>query len=868
MPGKSDAVAELVKSALERAPAERAAYLDAACDSAETRAEVESLLRFQAKANSFIEGGALELAAKTMPTDGSPDFALRIAGYEILSRIGSGGMGDVFLAEDLNLHRKVALKLVRPGMGTSEILQRFQHEEQILASLNHPNIAHLHGTGVATDGTPFFIMEYVEGLPVDQYCRRDNLLLSARLDLFRKVCAAVQYAHQHLVIHRDLKPSNIPVTENGEPKLLDFGIAKLLEATESAAESALTVAGMMTPDYASPEQARGENITTASDVYSLGVLLYELLAGRRPYRTRTATPHEVVRLICEAEPELPSTALKEQESGTGNRAVTRPGFSSAESRISNLDSRSLRGDLDNIVLMALRKEPERRYQSVGQFAEDIRRFLAGLPVSAHKDTVGYRASKFIRRHKVAVLATLVVLGTLVAGIFATAWEARRANKERLVAERRFNDVRRLAHSLMFEIHDSVQNLQGSTPTRRLIVTRALEYLDGLAREAGNNASLQRELATAYEKVGEIQGNPYSANLGDTEGALTSYRKAARIREALGKNGATTETEMELGRTYRALGDVMEVKGEIPQTIVQYQRSLQIFEHLAAIHPADPAVQDELARAYETLADGYGHAANADAIRLTNYQRALDLREKLFDHDRSNAKLQRSIALNLLKIGGVTDPHRPEASAAIRRGVAMLEALAAADPNNARARRAVGWGYYQLGNTLFAGGDFAGALQSRRKAFAIRQQFSANDPQNAQARFDLGVAYTDLAEGLTATGDPTEAVEQARQGLAIFQALATADPSNAIYSRNVALCEEKLGDALARSGANSGAPDAQRIAALSEARGWYQKAGEIFLHLRERGTLTPTDVDKPKELGGRVAECERAVEELKAATGLR
>ncbi len=857
MPEKSETVAELVKSALERTPAERAAWLDAACDCAEIRAEVESLLRFQEKAQGFIEDGALEFAAEALAREPSLDLEPRFGDYRVISRIGVGGMGDVFLAEDLHLHRKVALKLVRPGMGSAEILQRFQYEEQILASLNHPNIAHLHGTGVAPNGTPYFVMEYVEGAPIDQFCEREHSPLPARLDLFRKVCAAVQYAHQHLVIHRDLKPSNILVTRDGEPKLLDFGIAKLLAPTESTAEPAVTIAGLMTPNYASPEQVRGDSITTASDVYGLGVLLYELLTGQLPYRITSRRPDEIARAIMEREPTRPSTAVRNRESKIENH----------DSRFTNFDSRLLRGDLDNIVLMAMRKEPDRRYQSVAQFSEDIRRHLTGLPVSAHKDTVGYRTSKFIRRHKVSVLAALLVAGTLIAGIVATEWEARRANEQRLLAERRFNDVRRLAHSLMFEIHDSVQNLQGSTPTRRLIVTRALEYLDRLAREAGDNASLQRELATAYEKVGDIQGNPYSANLGDTEGALTSYQKAARIREALRATGATTETEMELGGTYRAIGDILEVKGEVPQTIKEYERSLQLFERLAATKPADPAVQDELARAYETLADGYGHAANAEAIRLTNYQKALDLREKLLAQDRSNAKLQRSVALSLLKVGGVTDPHLSKASAAIRRGVAMLETLAAADPNDARARRAVGWGYYQLGNTLFAGGDFAGALESRRKAFAIRQQFSANDPQNAQARFDLAVGHADLAETLAAMGSPAEAMEQARQGLAIFQELATADPSNAIYARNVALCEEKLGDAFARSGAALGAPDAERRRAWSEAREAYQKAGAIFSSLRDRGTLTPTDRDKPKDLAARRAECERAIAQLGSANGL-
>ncbi len=845
MPENPENLAELVKSALELAPAERAAWLAAACDSSETRAEVESLLGFQEKAGAFIERGALEIAAETLTEELLPAPSERIGDYRVLARIGSGGMGNVFLAEDLNLNRKVALKLLRPGMVSADLLRRFRHEEQILASLNHPNIAHLHGAGIAPDETPFFVMEHVEGVPIDTYCREKNLSLRARLDLFRKVCAAVQYAHQHLVIHRDLKPSNILVTESGEPKLLDFGIAKLLdEEVNLSAPLTVTAAAMMTPDYASPEQVRGENVTTASDVYGLGVLLYELLTGERPYRIKSRRPDEIARAITEREPTRPSMAALRPDSQTTSH-----------------DPRSLRGDLDNIVLMAMRKEPDRRYQSVAQLSEDIRRHLAAQPVSAQKDTVRYRTSKFVRRHRVSVLAALLVATSLIAGIVATAIEARRANEQRQNAEERFNDVRRLANSLMFEIHDAVKDLQGSTPTRRLIVTRALEYLDGLARKETGNPSLERELATAYEKVGDIQGNPYSANLGDTEGALTSYRKAARIRESLGPKETTTETRMELGRTYRGLGDILEQKGAIAQTIREYRRSLEIFAQLAATDPAKLAVQDELARAYETLADGLNRTPHAEAERLTNYEKALAIREGLLRRDGASATLQRSVALSLMKVGGASDPHQPRAGAAIRRGIAMLEWLAAADPNNSRARREVGWGYYQLGNTLGAGDDPAGALASRRKAFAIREKFATDDPQNAQASFDLGVAHADLAESFTANGDPAQAVVHGRQGFEIFTALAAADPSNAVYARNVALCAEKLGDAFARSGAEAGAPVAQRISAWSEARGWYGRARDIFTNLRARGTLAPADVDQPQRFAQRAADCDRALQQL-------
>ena len=333
-------------------------------------------------------------------------------------------------------------------------------------------------------------------------------------------------------------------------------------------------------------------------------------------------------------------------------AGQKPGFrKDGEADLEKLDP-----DLDNILAKALRPEPERRYSSVGQFSEDIRRYLEGLPVIARKDTFAYRTSKFVGRHKIGLAVAASVALLLIGATVVAIWEAHRANEQRILAERRFEQVRRLADSLMFEIHDSVKDLAGSTPTRRLIVSRALEYLDSLAHDAGGNAALQRELATAYEKIGDIQGNPYSANIGDTDGALTSYRKAVQIRESFPPAAVTTDTQMELGRSYRALGDIMEQKGEIEQMLREYRRSLQIFAQLAASDPQNPAVQDELARAYETLADGLGRTANADAEILTNYKKSLAICEELLRRDSSSAKRKRAVAINLMKIGGASDPH--------------------------------------------------------------------------------------------------------------------------------------------------------------------------------------------------------------------
>jgi serine/threonine protein kinase/tetratricopeptide (TPR) repeat protein len=839
---RAERIADIVEQALQAEVGQRGPLLVELCgEDRDLFVEVASLLHFQEKARDFIETPAVETVAELLADERTglqPGDALD--GYNIVSLLGEGGMGEVYLAEDTSLGRKVAIKLLKCGLGTANLVRHFHQEEQILAGLTHPNIAQLYGGAVTKNGLPYFVMEYVEGQRLDDYCRDKQLSISDRLELFRKICSAVAYAHQRLVIHRDIKPANIRVTSEREPKLLDFGIAKLIDPAASPIEHTMTFAAVMTPEYASPEQVRGENITTASDVYSLGVVLYELLTDEKPYKIDNRTPANVVRAITEQEPMRPSTAIAK-------------GAGKSESQIPN--PKSLRGDLDNIVMKALRKEPERRYSSVGQFADDIRRHLEGRPVIARKDTVGYRTSKFVGRNKIAVAGAILVILTLIGGLIATGWEAHLAN-------RRFNDVRHLAHSLMFEIHDSVKDLQGSTPTRRLIVSRALEYLDSLTREAGRNASLQRELATAYEKVGDIQGNPYYANLGDTDGALVSYRKATSIRERLRNVGSTIESEMELGRSYRGLGDIFEQKGDIGQSVGNYRRSSSIFEQLAAKHPAEFSVQDELARAYETVGDGLSRSAHSEGERLECYKKALSIRQSLLTQKPTDPKMRRSVALSYLKIGSASDAKEPHHIDNMRRGVEMMEALSVEEPNNERARREVGFAYYQIGGAQTVAGDYVRALQSRRKAFAIRQEIAEEDPKNVQARFDLAVAHGDLAEALSATGEAADALGHARQSLSILQGMSAADPTNVVYQRNLGLCYEKFAQSYARMGEDEKHPLAQRTKDWTEARSWYRKGAELFSALRDRGTLMPADSEEPNKFSAKVRECDNAVARLK------
>ena len=332
----------------------------------------------------------------------------RFGAYQVIREIGRGGMGAVYLAAraDDQYKKRVALKILRADVNAQEVLSRFRHERQILASFDHPNIAGLLDGGSTPNGEPYFVMDYVEGTPIDQYCDSHSLTVAERITLFRQVCSAVQYVHQNLIVHRDLKPSNILVTPDGVPKLLDFGIAKILKPEMMATMVNATRAEdrVMTPAYASPEQVRGEPITTASDIYSLGVVLFEIFTGRRPYRVKSNTAHELARVICDEEPDKPSTAITKTDRGTAQPTARVEELSRKRSTEPDRLERRLKGDLDNILLKAMRKEPQRRYASVEQFSEDLHRHLANLPVSAHEDSLRYRTEKFVRRNVIPVTA--------------------------------------------------------------------------------------------------------------------------------------------------------------------------------------------------------------------------------------------------------------------------------------------------------------------------------------------------------------------------------------------------------------------------------------------------------------------------------
>lgn len=536
-----------------------------------------------------------------------------IGHYRIIREIGRGGMGAVFLAEraDGAFEQDVALKVVRYSFPDSELTRRFSRERQIPASLNHPNIARLLDGGVSASHEPFLVMEYVEGLRIDDYCAMRDLATNERLRLFLKVCRGVAYAHQHLVVHRDIKPSNILVTTEGVPKLLDFGIAKLLDPEQSG-EHTQPEMRAFTPDYASPEQVSGGQITTASDVYSLGVLLHALLHGARPSTDARKNPGGW-------QAEAPG-----QKTIAANLPTDQPDENKlAQARLRKFAS----GELENIIAMARREDPARRYSSVTQLAEDVQRYLDGLPTRAQKDSVTYRVGKFIRRNKLTVGAAALVVLSLVVGLAVALWQANVARQERDRAERRFNDVRQLSNALLTDIFPKIERLPGSTEARQAVLTQSLKYLDSLANEAAGDLQLQSELASAYEKIGDLQGNPTNPNLIALTDALASYEKANAMRRGLlEKSPRDFESRRLLANNYRALGDIRWQTNEPTESLKNSEAALSLYSELLAEQP--DSIELRLAVARANLDIGKAHSTNekySEAISF--FQKAVSLMGK-------------------------------------------------------------------------------------------------------------------------------------------------------------------------------------------------------------------------------------------------
>ena len=653
------------------------------------------------------------------------------AGAYLLDRLlGRGGMGAVYLAHraDGHFEQKVAIKLIDLPLASDLFRERFRQERQILAGLQHPYIARLMDGGVTQDGELYLAMEYVDGVPIHRFCEEQHLSVRQRLVLFLRVCEAVQFAHQNLVVHRDLKPDNIFIAEDGNPRLLDFGTAKLISPSLVGQGSEFTRLGFLsfTPQYASPEQVLGNPITTASDTYSLGVLLYLLLTGTLPYELKEFTTEEMVRVICNEPPRKPAQALR---SGT------------------RLDS-----DIEAILQKALRKEPLQRYLTADQLASDLRAYLDGKPVAARQGTIRYRAAKFIRRHTLGLASAVLLATTLAAGIAGVLWQANVANEERRKSEARSADLRQLSDSLLSELDEAIKQLPGSTGAQKLLVTRVLEHMDRMAKDAHGDRLTELDLVDAYTRLGNIQANRYEQNLGDTPGALVSLNKAIAIAQPLvASNPDDPDALQALANAQESLSQVKfwNETGKSREAIAYMQAATKTYDRLAALPNVTPAQLIAASRAYNTLGDELGQNAWVGLTdlpaALASYRTGIDFDNRALSSDPGMVGARRDIGTLQLKIGNVeleTDP--AQALKDIEIALQEFDGLPEADRKSLTTVRNRAITERKKAMALEELGEHAQAVPLFEEALQISRQLAAADPKDLRAINDVSRVLQDAA----------------------------------------------------------------------------------------------------------------------------
>jgi len=749
--------------------------------------EALALLASDEVAGAFLEERiAPAVSAMTLAAAG-PAEPERVGPYRLIRELGRGGMGTVYLAQrdDEEYEAQVAVKLVRRGMDTDLILHRFYRERQALARLQHPNIARLLDGGSTPDGRPYIVMEFIDGAKITDYCRDGALTVPQRLRLFLDVLKAIDYAHRHFIVHRDVKPGNILVDRSGGVKLLDFGICKLLHtAGEDEERTREGTPAPMTLDYASPEQVRGEPVTVASDVYSAAAVLYELLAGVKAHRFESYSLRDVEKTVCETDVVPPSAAA---------------GGSLA---------RRLRGDLDNILLCALQKDPKRRYATVDHFAQDIRRHLEHQSVQARPSTFAYRASKFLRRHRGWVAGAAAVLAALSAGLFFSLRSARIANENLTM-------VRRLSNTFVFDVYDSVRDLPGATRARQLIVGTGLTYLDNLSRNAARDPELQRELASAYRRIGDVQGDVMRANLGDTTGALASYAKAAALLDAFLKDRSSDrDATIERITVSQHIGGVKAYTGDVAGALAVYEAAKNLAGPLVERSPGDFEAAMRLAGAFVSSSNLIRQKGDYSGAR-GGYARAIEVLSPLENAPGVSPEFLTSLsaAYSGRALCDVRAGRLREALEAQRQSVRTMERLVAAHPTSATFRRELMVKYGHVGDLLGNPnlpnlGDRPGAAEAYRRMTDLARGLREADPVDQRAITDYAVSLTRAA----AVIPDSEALRRAgmlRESLRWQAEAARVDPKNASNRADMVFNYYFLGEALLTAGDRPAADRAYR-----------------------------------------------------------
>jgi non-specific serine/threonine protein kinase/serine/threonine-protein kinase len=854
-------IKQLLATALELEPSQRSAFLNGSCGGdVALHEEVERLLASeQSVRQEFLNTRHFDVSVAAVFSNHSfESFATgrRLGPYRIVELLGTGGMGEVYRAirDDDQYRKEVALKIVRAGQDSDQIISRFKNERQILATLDHPGIARLLDGGTTPDGVPYFVMELVDGLPVTEYCDRKRLTVAERLNLFVEICSAVQYAHQHLVIHRDIKPGNILVTEDGTPKLLDFGIARLHESDPEQASTTMTAFRILTPRYASPEQIKGEAISTASDVYSLGVVLYELLTGQSPYRLATGSPQEIAHEACTSEPQKPSLAVQRHPSKApaGSASVSREDLSAVRGCSPERLKRQLRGDLDNIVVMALRNEPARRYLSVEKFADDIRRHLNQLPVSARQDTFGYRTSKFVRRHRGAVVVSTVASLAVLMGFGVAVYEARVARLQRARAERRFNDVRKMANSLMFEAHDSIKDLPGSMPARKVLINGAQQYLDSLSQEANGDIGLQRELAAAYDRVGDLLGYTGSANLGDFAGARQSYLKALAIREAAAAASPDdARAQADLINDYMRLAFALGDAGEFKDALNTLQKALPIAQKLAD-RSAEPVYKEWLAGVY-WLSGHISLQSDNPRAALDNFRLSVKIRESIALDPKADPYFRTHLAGDYIGLGkslgrmGDLGPALENTTM----GVQLLESLLQSDSNNATLREYLGEAYDTRSTLLRQKGQLEDADAYATKSYEVFRELHSTDPTNSLARDNLSLTAMNLGHILNLRAKPQLAQPYLEQAIGLLEPVHRKNRYELAGLRAAYFLQAQTCMSLFRGDTSA----SKKKLHLQQAHYWYQKSLETGREVSAESVRDSVEVPNVKVIESELANCD-------------
>lgn len=693
-----------------------------------------------------------------------------IGQYRLESLIGEGGMGSVYLGvrDDAEFKMQAAIKVLNRSSSTGDVVSRFRLERRILARLNHPFIARIFDGGVSDGGLLYLVMEFIPGIPLDEYLRKTNPNLETRLQIFREICSAVGFAHQNLVVHGDIKSSNILIIEGGIPKLLDFGISQVLDADQwkSIPEPAGKIAAL-TPAYASPEQLRGLPLSTASDIYSMGVLLYEMISGRRPYEVDRENPFAILSKISAGGP--PKLGDVSQLSG-------------------------VHADLDAIILKAIQPEPRDRYITVNQFSRDVERYIKHQPVVAWPDSHYYRLRKFVRRNRIAVLVGCFAILSLVGGIIASSYLADRAEKQRALAESRFQDVRQLANSLIFELDAELARIPGATGLRGKLVERALEYLDRLDRESHDDMELRRELASAYEKLGDVQGRPNVANIGNSALALECYRKALAIREEVRARRNDVVARQDIASTYSRLSALAKLMGDYDAGLKYDREALNMYREMLALDSENVLFRRKVASAYTALGSGLSQTGDWDGVLDTRRQ-ALRMFEEIIASGSADPEDTRGLCLAHRRLGGILliMESRKEAENHFRMALSIAQQMIREHPDDSRNRLDLAAAATALAGLLYETGQFEESIEQSREAVKIHEQITAADPLDARNRSLLASNLNRLGRAMIRTRTPGPALSYLLRALSIRQQLAEENPMNAGGQGEVGESHMMIGD---------------------------------------------------------------------------